>query len=723
MIVFILFKYRLLDIYTSNKITNKQILNFKINDMKKTTLFKTVLLTIALVVFNNLSWGATATYTIDTKTTVVTSGATPIGSSATYSQTYGTVGQMTSPNSTTLTLSGYVGNKITSVVLSMKSNTSKGAGTLSVVAGTTNIVSISPAAKFNDALWNGGWSTSYVDVTKTPVDYSIGSGEDLVITIAATENSLYIDKYTINYESATSCTTSNLVFANPTVSKLATDPAFTIAATSLNLTTEIAYSSDNLAVALVSATTGEVTLIGQGQAKITAIQAAGTHNAVDYCAASASYDLTVNSAAPTITISDVTELVLQTTVGNTDSETMQVSAINMTNDVMLTITGTDAAMFSVTPVSITPSSGTVTNTAIVINYNPTVQGNHTATLNISSTGAETVTRSLSGTSTWAPLAKPVLTGATNVGKTALTLNWDVVNGASSYEVNVYSKAGGGSQNVLTENFNGFAAGTIATPNGTDVGPTLDTYTQTSGWTGSKVYQAAGTAKMGTSSVLGSLTTPVLDLSANSGAFKISFKAMAWSGDANSLKIYLNDVLLLTPSIVLNNDATYTLSSFSVDLTGGTSTSKIKFEGNVASKGRFFIEDLVISQGGSSVVPVSGSPFTVSTNSKDLTGLTAATNYYYTVQAKNTNVTSEVSGEQQVSTLATSVYSPSGKLQLRIVNGQAVFEASANQTFEVYNSVGQKLVSTRTTEGLNKLSINAKGVVIIKIDNEIVKVVL
>jgi len=166
-----------------------------------------------------------------------------------------------------------------------------------------------------------------------------------------------------------------------------------------------------------------------------------------------------------------------------------------------------------------------------------------------------------------------------------------------------------------------------------------------------------------------------------------------------------------------------LAPFSVDLTGGTSTSKIKFEGKQATKGRFFLENIVVSLFGSSISPVVGSPFTVSTNSKALTDLTTATTYYYTVKAKNANVSSDVSDEQSVATLGTSVYSPSGKLEIRIINGQAVFEAQANQSFEVYNAIGQKLMSTRTSEGLNKLSIQAKGVVVIKIDNEIVKVVL
>ena len=123
-----------------------------------------LLLTLTTLGFNG--WGQTATYTIASTSSVTTSGTAPSGSSATYSQTYGTMYQMTSGNSTTLTLNGYAGYKITSLVLSMKSNTSSGTGTMSVVAGTTTIATVSPTAAFNTASWNGAWSTSYVNVTK-----------------------------------------------------------------------------------------------------------------------------------------------------------------------------------------------------------------------------------------------------------------------------------------------------------------------------------------------------------------------------------------------------------------------------------------------------------------------------------------------------------------------------------------------------------------------------
>lgn len=143
------------------------------------------------------------TYTVTSTSAVSASGTAPAGSSASYSSTYNTKCQLTAGNSMTLTLSGYKGYKITGITLSMKSNTSKGAGELSATVGETNIAGISNAS-FNSDSWYGAWSTSYVDIDVSLDDdsYEIQDGEDVVITIAASQNSLYCQSFTLTYEAA-----------------------------------------------------------------------------------------------------------------------------------------------------------------------------------------------------------------------------------------------------------------------------------------------------------------------------------------------------------------------------------------------------------------------------------------------------------------------------------------------------------------------------------------
>ena len=148
----------------------------------------------------------TVTYTVTSTSAVSVSGDAPSGSSETYSSTYSTKCQLTGGNSMTLTLSGYQGMTVKGLTLSMKSNSGKGAGYLSVKAGSTTLGSIgssSSGVKFNTASWYGDWSTSYVDVkpTLSNTAYTVQNGENLVIVIGATANSLYCQSFTIEYES------------------------------------------------------------------------------------------------------------------------------------------------------------------------------------------------------------------------------------------------------------------------------------------------------------------------------------------------------------------------------------------------------------------------------------------------------------------------------------------------------------------------------------------
>ena len=142
------------------------------------------------------------TYTVTSTSAVSASGNVPSGSSVTYNSTFtNNKYQLTADNSMTLTLSGYAGCKITGIKLSMKSNTSKGAGSFSMKVGDTTLSSISDS-KFNTQNWYGAWSTSYVDVTPTMsnANYTIADDEEVVITIAATTSSLYCQSFTITYE-------------------------------------------------------------------------------------------------------------------------------------------------------------------------------------------------------------------------------------------------------------------------------------------------------------------------------------------------------------------------------------------------------------------------------------------------------------------------------------------------------------------------------------------
>lgn len=187
--------------------------------MKKTIKQRFFLSLCLLMLFSffggcNLAWaeGTTVTYTVSSKSAVTTSGTAPSGSSATFKNTYnGSIKeQLTKGDKMTLTLSGYAGQKITGLTLYMKSNKSDGSGYLDVKAGKKQLAAIGSSksgVSFSNAAWHGSYSQSYVDV-KVSLDktYIIQNGEDVVIVIGATVNSLYCQSFTLTYEAGGSST-------------------------------------------------------------------------------------------------------------------------------------------------------------------------------------------------------------------------------------------------------------------------------------------------------------------------------------------------------------------------------------------------------------------------------------------------------------------------------------------------------------------------------------
>lgn len=224
--------------------------------MKQTNFLKSLFLLFALIVGSSSVWATEVTYSITAKNTLSTSGTAPTGSSATLVETYGTSMQMTSGNSQTFTLSKYSGYQITGLTLSMHSNSSKGAGTLSYSTDggetwTYLVGSDGSGVAFSNSAWYGSWSTSYVDVTKSPLNIICGTS-NIVIKIEATANSLYCQSYTITYETYD----ANKV-VTPTISISTTTPFVSSKAVTIESETEgasIYYTTDGSTTPTTSST-------------------------------------------------------------------------------------------------------------------------------------------------------------------------------------------------------------------------------------------------------------------------------------------------------------------------------------------------------------------------------------------------------------------------------------------------------------------------------------
>ncbi len=215
-----------------------------------------------------------------------------------------------------------------------------------------------------------------------------GGTANSTVTIATTAKRAFIDNVNVYY--TITCNASKLAFATDSISKIIGTTAFTQTATSLN-SGAITYSSSATDIATVNATTGEVTPLAIGKTTITATQA----SANGYCDATAIYRLYI-TAAPTLTLTDVTDPSLTSSVGSSATEIINVSAVNLNTDLGLTISGTNADLFTLSQYTVTQTGGNVPNTAVTITYTPTLAGTHTATLTMASIGAMNVVRTING---------------------------------------------------------------------------------------------------------------------------------------------------------------------------------------------------------------------------------------------------------------------------------------------------------------------------------------
>lgn len=136
------------------------------------------------------------------------------------------------------------------------------------------------------------------------------------------------------------------------------------------------------------------------------------------------------------------------------------------------------------------------------------------------------------------LATPTALPATQMTVNGFTAQWQKVEGATSYEVQLTSTGsneGSIEESImLDENFKGFNNG--KTQDGTqDVANKLDEYTHTAGWTGLKLFTTPrNEVKMGSSSVAGRLTTPAV--SPSNGVITVVIVARWFNEKDNKLQI-------------------------------------------------------------------------------------------------------------------------------------------------------------------------------------------
>lgn len=148
----------------------------------------------------------------------------------------------------------------------------------------------------------------------------------------------------------------------------------------------------------------------------------------------------------------------------------------------------------------------------------------------------------------------------NMTETSFTGGWNAVDGAESYTVELREKSNLPSVDEavkLSEDLSKWGE-KLAVEGTIDISADLDSKMQNKGWTGDKVFECPGCAKIGTAKKQGNLTSPLItDNSSASVTVRLSASA------------YGKDVTDITVSLLDNDDATIAEQTIKMDGTMAT----------------------------------------------------------------------------------------------------------------------------------------------------------
>ena len=294
----------------------------------------------------------TATYTVDSKTSATLSGTAPSGSSLTFANS-GSNGndQMTSGVTETWTLKGYTGATITSLKADLKNNASRGSGTATLKNNNSSV-----GLKESSFSGLGGTYAEH-----ELLNSSLVVNGDVVLTLTATANSFWCDYIKVTWqgeeEEEEEVTLSSISLNTDNVTK-----TFTVGDT---------FSYEGLVVtAHYSDESTEILSYGDYSVSSPDMSTSGQKTVtVTYGEKSASYNITVNAAARTL--SSIAVSTAPTKVTYTEGEYFNPTGLvirrNYSDSTYDTYTyANHTSEFGFTPS--TSTALTTSNTSVTITY-------------------------------------------------------------------------------------------------------------------------------------------------------------------------------------------------------------------------------------------------------------------------------------------------------------------------------------------------------------------
>lgn len=338
------------------------------------------------------------------------------------------------------------------------------------------------------------------------------------------------------------------------------------------------------------------------------------------------------------------------------------------------------------------------------------------------------------------LDAPVVSMAACDADGNFTATWDAVADADSYSVTVFKEetlTEAAEANVLAEDFNVFTTGTFS-----DFEYLYERHLAAlnePGWSGYNMISIDGAIGLSPYGSDADLVTPALDLSGNGGKVKvlISMCANAFgsfkTGDVVAFTLVDAEDNETAPVNVTIDKVGF--ADYTIDLTGGTATSKVKIAS--ASSNKIFIDNFEVKQ-------LKPAGFVNSTTYAQ--ALTEATSYTGNVEfAQNTQYkivvvangrtvsAGEISGiasaaSEPVAILVTSgienvADNASDVAIAKTGHGAISVTTPVALTVEIYDISGRLVAAQPVAEGTSSISVNASGLVIVKAGSTVAKIAL
>ena len=520
-------------------------------------------------------------------------------------------------------------------------------GTITVVVNANDYVGNS--ADGSSMVVSCGEVSQTIELAAEATDYTITlsgvpttAGQQVTLSCTASGKRLYVHRVTI-YDGAAAATlkATESGDADSRVITGITDKTYTVTGLTAGATYRFYVEANYIDDAKAQSNTEQVTLLSEPEVPTP--------------------ELIVDATDNTLTMAGA--------VLGTTTATFSVLGADLTGDVTLTLSD-ETGMFTISPATITMADA-LEGAEVTVTYAPTVAGSHTATITVSSEGADDVVVTINATATMETLA-PEMQPADSVYITTTSFRADWVDVTPEQYVRDYTLYVNIKQQqdtvpvvdpeanvLLKETF--YSEEVPSSDSNYDIGNAelLDDECDVDGWTGNGVFLAGGGGmKLGSGSKVGYLMTPALDMTNSGGILTVKFNAKDYvnvngKADGSSIIVSCGEV---ADTVVLATDA----ADYVVVLRGLTTdeSQNVKFSCTAVNK-RFYLYNVTILSGEETAMLKTVSE-SGDANSRVITGitdqyyvvedLTPGATYTYYVEANYIDGTKAASNTEEVTLL-------------------------------------------------------------------------